>query len=104
MNAQEIIKAVARECNMSVRMMQDPSRETIFAWPRQVAMYEVRERTDLSYPEIARIFKRNHTTILHAHRHISEVVKGESKKAIAVRELQRKLNLRFGASGQNWPD
>ena len=39
---------------------------------RQVAMYVVRELTDLSYPAIAREFGgRDHTTVIHAVEKIS---------------------------------
>lgn len=41
--------------------------------PRQLAMYEVyRQRPDMSYPAIARIFNRDHTTVMHAVKKIEK--------------------------------
>lgn len=37
---------------------------------RQVAMYVVRLRCHLSYPEIARVFRRDHTTVIYACRRV----------------------------------
>ena len=43
------------------------SRRRPLVTARQVAMYVVRELTDLSYPAIARDFGgRDHTTVIHA--------------------------------------
>lgn len=44
------------------------------ATARQVAMYCIRCVTDLSYPQIGRLFNRNHSTVMHACRRIGEVV------------------------------
>ncbi|MDX8381035.1 MAG: helix-turn-helix domain-containing protein, partial [Ghiorsea sp.] len=43
------------------------------AFPRQVAMYLSKELTKMSMPEIADQFeKKDHTTILYAHRKIQQ--------------------------------
>jgi chromosomal replication initiation ATPase DnaA len=44
------------------------------AYARQLAMYAVRELTSLSYPAIGRLFGRDHTTVLHAHRLIEKTL------------------------------
>lgn len=41
-------------------------RRRSLAHPRQVAMALCRRLTDRSYPEIAKAFRRDHTTVLHA--------------------------------------
>jgi len=41
------------------------------AYPRQVAMHRIKMlRPDLSYPQIGRWFRRDHTTVIHAVRKI----------------------------------
>jgi len=42
------------------------SRRQPLAHARQVAMYLCRELTDMSYPQIGRLFDRHHTTVIHA--------------------------------------
>ena len=39
---------------------------------RQVAMYLARELTPASYPMIGDVFDRDHTTVLHAYRRVSQ--------------------------------
>ncbi len=34
--------------------------------PRQIAMYLVRDMTDLSLPDIGKLFDKHHSTVLHA--------------------------------------
>lgn len=36
------------------------------AFPRQVAMYLLREVLNLSYPEIGRLFGKHHSTVLYS--------------------------------------
>jgi len=50
-----------------------PSRYKRLVWPRQVIMFELKERFDLSLPEIGRMFGgRDHSTCLHAIRKVAE--------------------------------
>jgi chromosomal replication initiator protein len=37
------------------------------AQARQVAFYLTRELTDLTYPKIGELYKRDHSTVIHAH-------------------------------------
>ena len=51
----------------TVEDLNGKSRRRPLVTARQVAMYVVRELTDLSYPAIAREFGgRDHTTVIHA--------------------------------------
>lgn len=45
-----------------------PSRAYSLNKGRHVAMYLVRKLTDMSYPDIGRVFNRAHSTVLHACR------------------------------------
>src|SRR5438105_4663837 len=62
------------------------------ALARQVAMYLARELTDASLPAIGRHFGgRNHTTVLHAHRHISIELGKRSETTAAVERARSQL-------------
>ncbi len=70
------------------------SRRGGLAWPRQVAMYLVREHTSMTLPAIARSFGgRNHTTVLHACRRTAERMAGDPEAYEAVRSLTERLGL-----------
>ena len=62
------------------------------AFPRQVAMYLARALTDETLPTIGDSFGgRDHSTVLHAQKRITQELKQGSKRAQAVIDLQNKL-------------
>jgi chromosomal replication initiation ATPase DnaA len=62
-----IIAETARHFGLTAEEMLRPIRTDEIAWPRQIAMYLVREKTSLSLSAIARIFrKKDHATVWHA--------------------------------------
>lgn len=63
--AQEIIREVAGKYDIEVSDLLSRSKRPKYAWPRQEAMLRMREETELSYPQIARLLRRDcHTTII----------------------------------------
>lgn len=68
-----IQKAVAEYYKIKVGEMFSKRRSRNIARPRQVAMWLAKELTPESYPSIGEAFGgRDHTTVLHAYRTISE--------------------------------
>lgn len=65
--AELIQKVVASHYNIRIEDFKAKKRTKQVAFPRQVAMYLVRELTDLSLPKIGEAFGgRDHTTVIHA--------------------------------------
>ncbi len=64
-------KIITDYYNLKLEDMDSKKRTQNIAFPRQIAMYLVRELTDLSLPQIGQEFGgRDHTTVLHAHNKI----------------------------------
>ena len=62
-----VLEATSAMYGFSVAELQGKARQRPLVLARQVAMYVLRETTDLSYPAIARAFGgRDHTTVMHA--------------------------------------
>ena len=61
-----IIDIVAGRYGVSRSDVLSPDRRQQAVLARQVAMRLIREATGKSYPEIGRIFDRDHTTVMHA--------------------------------------
>jgi chromosomal replication initiator protein len=62
------------------------------AFARQVAMYLARELTDHGLPALGREFGgRNHTTVLHAWKRVSELVDKPGEKRETVERIRRQL-------------
>jgi chromosomal replication initiator protein len=60
--------------------------------PRQVAMYLIRELTELSLPEIGVFFgARHHTTILYAHNKIKEDLKKNEKLRVIINSIAQEI-------------
>ena len=65
------------------------------AFARQVAMYLARELTDQGLPALGREFGgRNHTTVLHAWKRVSELVDKPGEKRETVDSIRRRLEHR----------
>jgi len=62
-----VMKIVAAHFQVKVSDLKSARRNRSFAYPRQLAMYLIRELMNLSFPEIGRTFGgKDHTTVIHA--------------------------------------
>ncbi len=72
-SVESIQRTVANFYNIKVADMYSKKRPANIARPRQIAMFMAKELTQKSLPEIGELFGgRDHTTILHAVRKITE--------------------------------
>jgi chromosomal replication initiator protein len=66
LTAPAVLEAVCRYYNVDIERMRGKQREREIVWPRQVAMYLMREETDASLLQIGlELGGRDHTTIMH---------------------------------------
>ncbi|HJT58646.1 MAG TPA: chromosomal replication initiator protein DnaA [Ktedonobacteraceae bacterium] len=62
----EVLEGICRYYNVDVERIRGKGREREVVWPRQVAMYLMREETDASLQQIGALLGgRDHTTIMH---------------------------------------
>jgi chromosomal replication initiator protein len=88
----EIQTAVASYYEISVEDLVSASRAARVAWPRQVAIHLARELTDASLQDIGAVFGgRNHATVLHACKRVSERVNNAPESSTELRELAQQL-------------
>ena len=89
-----IMEAVSRFFNIKVSDLKGRRRVKSVARPRQLAMYLAREHTPLSFPDLGLAFGgRDHTTVLHAHRKVSEEVTKNPDTRHVLRTLEQNLGL-----------
>ncbi|HVR42968.1 MAG TPA: chromosomal replication initiator protein DnaA [Thermoanaerobaculia bacterium] len=63
----EILKIVAAHYGIKISDMKTKSNARPVAYPRQVAMYLCKTLTDLSYPEIGKLFNnKHHSTVIYS--------------------------------------
>jgi chromosomal replication initiator protein len=87
-----IQSTVADFFNMSVDELLSSKRTSDLALARQMAMYLCRKITDSSLQQIGLSFrKKDHTTVLHAHRKISQMIKEQPRIKQIVDTIEGKL-------------
>jgi len=65
--AAEIVKFVARHYDLKVSEIKSKSNSRQIVIPRQVAMYLCKRLTELSYPEIGKLFNdKHHSTVMYS--------------------------------------
>ena len=83
---------VADYYGISVKEMTSKRRDKHIVFPRQVAMYLIREEIAMSLPAIGLVFGgRDHTTVLHSYEKISNDIKEDPKVADDISRLREKL-------------
>ena len=73
-SVESIVRAVAEKFSMQPSQLKMKSNTRQIAYPRQIAMYMVKELTQASLPEIGRYFGgKHHTTVLHSVQKIDDL-------------------------------
>jgi chromosomal replication initiator protein len=63
----DIVKVVARHYGLKVGEIKSRNNSKQIAFPRQVAMYLCKQLTELSYPEIGKLFNdKHHSTVMYS--------------------------------------
>jgi len=91
-----IQELIANKYQITIDEILSKKRTQSIAYPRQIAMYMSRELTDLSLPKIGEEFgNRDHTTVIHAHKKITEMIAESNELQLEVKtymeELKNKL-------------
>jgi len=90
-SAATIISTTASYFELSVDELKGSNRTASIALARQVAMYLCRDLTDLSLPKIGLLFDRDHTTVMHAFRKISEIMITDRRIFNTISEITSRL-------------
>ena len=90
--ATQVLTATASYFDVSIEDLQSKSRNRTLVTARQIAMYLLRELTDMSLPKIGQEFGgRDHTTVMHADRKIRELMAERHQIFNQVTELTNKI-------------
>ncbi len=68
----DIIRFVAHHYGVKVADLKGRDNRRSVAFPRQVAIYLIREILGLSYPEIGKLFAKHHSTVMYSVETITE--------------------------------
>lgn len=82
-----VMRIGARYFNMSQSELVSAARSTKYITPRHIIMYLAKELTNLSFPQIGAWFNRDHSTIIHGHDKIAEMIKNNNQIKKYVDEI-----------------
>lgn len=90
--AAQVLLAATEYFNVSLEELQSKSRNRTLTTARQIAMYLLRELTDMSLPKIGQeLGNRDHTTVMHADRKIRALMAERRQTFDQVTELTNKI-------------
>lgn len=88
-----VLQAVVDIFKVSIEDLKGSSRRREISLARQVAMYLMRQHTDLSLPKVGEILGgKDHTTIMYGCEKISQLKSKDSDMAQTLRKLSDRIN------------
>jgi chromosomal replication initiator protein len=85
----EVVKHVARYYGLKVQEIKSKTNSKQIVFPRQVAMYLLKKVTDLSFPEIGKLFNdKHHSTVMHSVEKIDQLRATDSDLDRTLRSLE----------------
>ncbi|HBH29282.1 MAG: chromosomal replication initiator protein DnaA [Desulfofustis sp. PB-SRB1] len=91
LNTRAISEMVGRQFAVSMGEMESKSRKKSISYPRQVAMYLSRKHTDQTLADIGKIFKRDHSTVLHAVKVIGDLKRRDTSVSAQLDLLSERV-------------
>lgn len=87
-----IKKEVSKYFGVKISDMESEKRSKNIAFPRQIAIYLIREHTNYSLPQMGKLFGgRDHTTIRHSYEKIAEEIKTDKELQDIVETIYRQI-------------
>lgn len=94
LSIEQIMSAVGEHYGITEETLRGKSRKQEIALARQVAMYLSKETTKFALKTIGLIFGgRDHSTVIHAHKTITDMIKNDSSFKMEIESIKRKLDL-----------
>lgn len=88
---ERIMEAVANYFYIPVGQLLSHNRSKDVAYSRQMAMYLIRQELEYSFPDIAKIFNRDHTTVMHACNKIDVERRQSSETEEVIKKLHNNI-------------
>ena len=88
----QIVKLVAHHYGLKVREIKSKSNSRQITYPRQIAMYLCKRLTQMSYPEIGRLFNgKHHSTVMYSVEQIERRRAEDDRLAAQLERFTRQL-------------
>ncbi|MDW7774206.1 MAG: chromosomal replication initiator protein DnaA [Desulfobulbaceae bacterium] len=91
LDGETIRSFIGNQFKITVDQLKSKSRKRSISFPRQVGMYITRKYTDQSLADIGDLYKRDHSTVLHAIKVVTREMSKESSVNEQIELLCRKV-------------
>ncbi len=91
LSSKTVSELVCSKFGVSFDELRSRSRKRVIAFPRQVAMYLCRKHTEDTLADIGKIFKRDHSTVMHAVKVVSDLNRRDTTVSSQLKILSDKL-------------
>ena len=91
LSSQLISELVSSQFKVSLADLQSKSRKKSIAFPRQIAMFLSRKHTEETLVDIGRLFNRDHSTVMHAIKVVSDLSRRDLSISAQLELLNEKV-------------
>ena len=77
---QQVLRLVAEECGVTIDAILGKGQVRELTLPRQIAMHFCRELLKMPYPQIGRLFDRDHSTVISSVKNIQKGLDREERE------------------------
>ena len=88
----KIFSAVFKKYNVSKEDIKGKKRVKNITWARQVAIYLIREITELSFPDIGEIVDKDHSTVIYSNNLVAKKITAEPMVNIEIEGLIKEIS------------
>ena len=88
---EKILEVVSKKYGVSIAELKSKTKVSNVTNARQIAMYIMRKRLDLSFPKIGSVFNREHSTVIPSVEKIEKEIKCNSLFEIEIKELVNEI-------------
>ena len=87
----KIFTAVFRKYNISKEDLIGPKRNKEIASARHVAIYLIREMTEMSFPNISKVFNRDHATIMSSYNKALSMYQLDPMFSLEINDMKKEI-------------
>ena len=91
---EKIFAAVYKKYGISKEDLIGQKRNKEIAATRHIANYLIREITEMSYPNIAKIFGRNHSTVISSIEIVEKKIKNDKAFELEIENLKKEITVK----------
>ena len=92
-SAEKILQEVSAYYNVDAEKVKGKARSKDVAFPRQMAMYMMRQLSQMSMPDIGKFFDRDHTTVLYGLERVETSLREDPQLQNVVDDITQNLRL-----------